>query len=411
MSGTVLELILVLETYFPPDLPIINALCVLGTIAALCPILLLHRQQRTEPRQPMRTAWLRTTAQILMAAFGNSDLLEYLDEDEEQRFASFANDIAGDLDGMYELMGLETNPDNFLSSLSRFPMPGTEIIITSRQVCRFCPPTTRFRSLRREATPQPVHVLGKDFIWRRGMLFVAHCRSCQADYYPDRITFIGGNGRRIQQLEYDAAYLKISKHGIWCARRVAVAQENAIREFRAGWSNFANWINAMTPSDSPHITYRQSQRLFMEHFGRRLLVAHNHAETFTLPLNLRTTTFTRHIRDTIGKNGGVIKSAMHHGCMDCTHRKRYRSDLIDEGIVLDEMGHRVAEDALDNDGDQHYNGAADGMEEAMVGALPLAFPAIPPVQEAPLPGQPRGYVRMAVMDGKTIGHRVSTLGN
>jgi len=29
-------------------------------------------------------------------------------------------------------------------------------------------------------------------------------------------------------------------------------------------------------------------------------------------------------------------------------------------------------------------------------------------QNAPALDQPRGYVRMAVMDGKTIGHRVSS---
>lgn len=38
--------------------------------------------------------------------------------------------------------------------------------------------------------------------------------------------------------------------------------------------------------------------------------------------------------------------------------------------------------------------------------LPPGLPAVLPVQEAPAPGEQRGYVRMAVMDGKTISHRV-----
>jgi hypothetical protein len=39
--------------------------------------------------------------------------------------------------------------------------------------------------------------------------------------------------------------------------------------------------------------------------------------------------------------------------------------------------------------------------------LPANMQAVLPQQEAPQLGSPRGYVRMAVMDGKTIKHRVS----
>lgn len=41
--------------------------------------------------------------------------------------------------------------------------------------------------------------------------------------------------------------------------------------------------------------------------------------------------------------------------------------------------------------------------------LPEGLPAAPPVQQQPIPGEPRGHVRLAVMDGKTITHRVSIL--
>jgi hypothetical protein len=40
---------------------------------------------------------------------------------------------------------------------------------------------------------------------------------------------------------------------------------------------------------------------------------------------------------------------------------------------------------------------------------PAALAVQPPQQNAPPPGTPRGYVRLAVMDGKTIGHRVRAL--
>jgi hypothetical protein len=40
------------------------------------------------------------------------------------------------------------------------------------------------------------------------------------------------------------------------------------------------------------------------------------------------------VRRIIGINGGVLPTSMSHGCTECTHVKRYRSDLIREGAVL-----------------------------------------------------------------------------
>ena len=46
------------------------------------------------------------------------------------------------------------------------------------------------------------------------------------------------------------------------------------------------------------------------------------------------------------------------------------------------------------------------LEQPDVLEIPDGLPQEPPVQEEPMAGLPRGYVRMAVMDGKTITHRV-----
>ena len=54
------------------------------------------------------------------------------------------------------------------------------------------------------------------------------------------------------------------------------------------------------------------------------------------PANLNTNKFAEHVRNKIGRNGGVLTSSLTHGCLDCTHKKRYRTDLISEGGVLDE---------------------------------------------------------------------------
>jgi hypothetical protein len=40
------------------------------------------------------------------------------------------------------------------------------------------------------------------------------------------------------------------------------------------------------------------------------------------------------VREAIGVNGGVIEAVMSHGCVECTHLKRYRLDLVNEGMIL-----------------------------------------------------------------------------
>ncbi|KAJ7851327.1 hypothetical protein B0H13DRAFT_1905254 [Mycena leptocephala] len=86
---------------------------------------------------------------------------------------------------------------------------------------------------------------------------------------------------------------------------------------------------------------------------------------------------------------------MTHGCVGCTHLKRYRSDLIAEGAIFggdQDVAGEEKEDAAEIN--------ADGND--------VQIPVVqsPPQQNTPLPEQPPGYLRMAVMDGKTITHRV-----
>jgi hypothetical protein len=105
---------------------------------------------------------------------------------------------------------------------------------------------------------------------------------------------------------------------------------------------------------------------------------------------------------------------MSHGCVECTHIKRYRSDLINEGVVLgadldDVAG--IAASANDN------NVGSFAIYTLYVLIFIFQAPELaaddavdqlgsPQQQAAPQAGTPRGYICLAVMDGKTIQHRV-----
>ncbi|KAJ3737864.1 hypothetical protein EV360DRAFT_91185 [Lentinula raphanica] len=98
---------------------------------------------------------------------------------------------------------------------------------------------------------------------------------------------------------------------------------------------------------------------------------------------------------------------MDHGCSDCTHAKRYSADLVEEGLLA--ADHKTdavagAEDLEDLGMDQ----APQPLDPALNANVPASFLNGPPVvQNIQQPDEPRGYVRLAVMDGKSIGHRVS----
>ena len=76
------------------------------------------------------------------------------------------------------------------------------------------------------------------------------------------------------------------------------------------------------------------KRLFIEHFGRRLLLLHGRSDTFTCPSNPTTDVLCSFIRDAIGRNGGVIIDTLKHGCKNCTHVKQFQTDLINSGVEL-----------------------------------------------------------------------------
>ncbi|KAJ7076875.1 hypothetical protein B0H15DRAFT_925077 [Mycena belliarum] len=389
MGASVRQLIFILQLFFPPELAVQQAVYVLNVLISLYPLVRLHKNQRREPRQPMATGWLRTIKTLLTRAF-------LLEADDVEAWTTGIQLAPDDLDRLYALLGLDDKQDPS-AFIFRAPRP---ILSTSRLLCRFCPagdlnlvPTLRRR---RKNNTQSVWLLNSSFHWVSADLLVGHCAKCRADYYPDRITRVGQGRQRTELLEYNAEFIRVSKSGIWVHRKIAVAQEKALHRFHSGWSNFADWVNDTTDDINVHFTYRQSQRLFLEHFSRRLLIAHGKGDTFECDAHSTPQSLAAKVREKIGMNGGVLPFSMSHGCMDCTHVKRYREDLIREGVEFGGDVDVVGSDAQPAQPESNPMAPPDP-------ALAL-LPAVLPQQEAPGPNCPRGYCRLCVMDGKTLKH-------
>ncbi|KAJ7910441.1 hypothetical protein B0H13DRAFT_2232934 [Mycena leptocephala] len=384
MIPTLGHFILVLQLYFIPEFSLKRALYIL-TIAY---------ESATRTRQPRETAWLRSIVQILAGAFNPEHEHPHFPPEEDDVGIGLSHRLCQDLEQLYHFLGI----DDGVTTL--FPELHT-ILCTTRINCILClndghPPT-----LRRHREPQKIRLLDSRFRWVEGALYVAYCARCHAEYYPDRITYHADENSpgRIQKLEYGATYLRVSKHGIWMDRRIAVAQENAILRFHSGWSNFAEWLND-TISVSPRVTTRQSQRLYFEHFARRLISAHDLEDTFSVPAHSSANALVEAVRTAVGEDGGVVAGAMKHGCTRCTHLKRYTADLLAEGAVLDENESGVV------DAPPVQGNAVD--HNVPAGAIPPELTPHPKQQER-VQSSPRGYTRLAVMDGKTISHRICAI--
>ncbi|KAJ7749119.1 hypothetical protein B0H16DRAFT_1883387 [Mycena metata] len=391
MAIPVYNFIVFLQVYFPGELSLQRVLYAVAVFTSLYPLFRLHRNQRREPRQPPATGWLRSIRLLMDRAFHpeNRDPQIWFDEGPGPEYAQ---QICDDLEQLYDFIGIGPSINKTF-----FPAP-RPVLVTSRDTCMFCPSADGIHSLRRRRQPQTVRLLNSDFNWVEADLFVAYCQSCNAEYLPDRVTSLASTEKkaRLQRLEYDAEYIRVSKHGVWVHRRIALAQENAVLNFRCGWSNFAQWLSE-TIGKKPDITTRQSQRLYLEHFSRRLLVAHGLTDTFLLPSNSSSEVLARTVREHIGINGGIVADTMTHGCSDCTHLKRYKADLLATGANLDDRADGVAHDPT---GDA---AATEDTSNAHSGETTIPF-QLP--QEAPPVDGRRGYARLASMDGKTITHKI-----
>ena len=192
------DLILLLDTYVLHSMPWHHVLFLLSVLLALHPLLRLNHNQVQRGRNRARTGWtsaaLRVVARSLLLQFDN-ETAEIL----SQTLFDDLTEVARNLD-------LETEK----------VIPSIPVLLCSPTLdCKFCRDTGgNFFALQKNAEPAPVELLDDDLQWKTAYLIVAHCRHCGANYYPDRYTFTKDDQEnRVQQLVYDAAYLRVSHEG------------------------------------------------------------------------------------------------------------------------------------------------------------------------------------------------------
>lgn len=349
--STVLDLIIALQSCFFENQDMRRALYVLAVLPTLYPLLWLHRNQTAQPRQPEETGWLKLIWQVLYAAF-HPEKLDPTVWSGTGPGRHAVERIYHHIDNLCDYLDLHGQLENFVPPLPLFRTPPF-ILSTTRKDCAICPIGPAPCTLRKKVDGHNIRLIGADGRSSPAYLIVAHCPQCDSNHYPDHITFKSDSGRQ-QKLEIDSPYLRVSKHGVWAVRDLAIAQEKAVYRFHAGFFNFAEWVNDCSIGTEENglktLTVRQSQKMFTEHLSRRLIQAHGMQDTFQCPANPSANSLAGYVRDALGKDGGLVAGSMEHGCVECTHKKRYRSDLATEGVDFNQQRseNQVAGDDLND---------------------------------------------------------------
>ncbi|KIJ42280.1 hypothetical protein M422DRAFT_254684 [Sphaerobolus stellatus SS14] len=386
---TLNDFIAVLRAYFTPEMPLQRVLHALGTVLQLGPLVELNTNQRQLPRQQQETAWMHDIEEAARLAYKPEEMYDEAkrDWDGEEYTDGEWEPLQRDVETMFDILNW---PASDIAAKFRIDTP--KLLITRYRHCFLCPSAPPLYHNKTGLTTVPL--IDEYYKWKPAFLAVAKCNGCHAVYHPDRITLVGTRRvdgtrmRRRQILDCHTPYLRISlTRSLWVHREVARTQEIATHRFRASWLGFTDFFNRAFISDEDNeLTEEQVQKMFIEHMTRRLIIEHGIEDEFRCSVDASSETLLTEVLEKLGRLCGIIPGALDHVCNECTHEKRYFSDLIAEGIDLN-----VA-----------FDGVVGGQETI---GNEIQQPNLPH-QEAPPPGIERPYVQMAVTDGKTLKYRI-----
>ncbi|KAF8507792.1 hypothetical protein JB92DRAFT_2600530, partial [Gautieria morchelliformis] len=275
-----------------------------------------------------------------------------------------------------------------------------------------------------------VSLITRRFELKLAFLVTTQCAMCTVHLFPNHIMRRNEAHGQFQVLECETEYLHVSRKGVWVHCTLAHLQEMAMMQFHTSWLGFCGFVNHVIgrgessvhrpwiTCDERCVAGEEMQKMYVEHFACRLLMTHSMWATFQHEV-----AHCAHPGTSQVVQPGVSGGTKEHTCQECTHRKTYFSDFEDPDALA---AAGVASMADDHDGAlpavcplhtpwpfgvtgegilQNARASADDMPEE---GIHLSRTRLP-VQADPGPGATCGWVHMAVMDSKTMVHRICTV--
>ncbi|KIJ39965.1 hypothetical protein M422DRAFT_49464 [Sphaerobolus stellatus SS14] len=279
-----------------------------------------------------------------------------------------------------------SNPNPFILSIS-------PLLFLKEEYSSFCSTPGQQVPLRRCKAMQRITIITATCQTVSGNLVIGYCYTCNAQYNPDRIMRHHPDGSR-QFYLYDAEYLRVSKSDmLWIHCGVAKQQEYLTLR-KVSWQGFTEYFNRCFNGS---LTGEQSQRLFLEHFIRRLGTAYKFDQIFNMKINPDVKELVKEANQWFLR-GGILPGSLEHTCEECTHLKRQA-------------------------GLQEFNGSSDAVadvDQDSFGNLPLPqqnnqieedtelLAQMPAVESPPrnVGDDDERYIQAVVMDGIRMGHKI-----
>jgi hypothetical protein len=375
------------EDNFISAVSLLTVLMVLFSVTENTDLFSLHFCQRSKEKDTSATSWIRCLANAVKTRLDeqNSLLLKESDMDVEGSEQKTNIAIGLKLDALARELRLYpvNKSGKFKGKLMAVSNKNIQLVYT------ICPDTAacKTKSCSKKALFQwtrprdiPLVRLIKDFkSYEQVPVYSGHCKECKTMYYADHERAPSNNEREHERVYLNSAkFIKIGQ-SLWVDRAFTTAVLSGMYTFHASAAAYSDFWNNAFDTVGGEMRRRQVWQAFVQESIRLVASASN--TLLTIKDGLPIDEVTKEAFSILGENG-VLRSADHHECSECSHKYRSTADVIPD--ANDNPAEMVGmEERLFDDGRQEEDEDPDDEEDEV----------------AP--------VKMVVVDGTVMGHTVS----
>lgn len=325
----------VVSSNFGSSISLATVLMLLFTLTENVDLLNLHfRQQHPQfsgENSTQVTGWMTALTKTILSQLSSKrkrSLFQYanIEADEESQL------LATQLEILAKALDLspyndEGNYSGKLVPISTQKIQPIHIICPRSFVCSTatCRPRSLVQATRSRDIPN-VTFIKNQTIFKNVPVLTGTCPRCKTSYHADHERYLGTSGV-VQSTKRaylnSAKYLKIGSN-IWVDRLFSTAAVNAMYNFHASPSAYAEYWNNTYGTDSTSLSRAHMWQAFVQESLRTIAAESNTDLELDDALDIKEV--TAQAFSLLGENG-MIRAADQHACSECTQEYKEASDV------------------------------------------------------------------------------------
>ena len=329
----------IIESTFGSNISLPTVLILLFTVTENVDLLNLHfrqqhREYESEKKKTETTGWMFALARALIDNLGHTKDSLYHDgegdnlapRDEARLVATKLNDLAVDLN-----LTPYDDQDAYKGKLLPISLKSIQpihIICPSSLVCTTakCKPRSLVQATQQRDIPLVTLIKGHKF-YKKVSVLTGKCPNCKALYSADHERFIHKfDGAQQPKRVYlnSAKYLKLGSN-LWADRLFSSSVINAMYSFHASVSAYSQYWNITYGTKSTNLSRAHIWQAFVQDSLHTIAAESKIDIELNDPLNI--TEVTTQAFELLGEQG-IIRTADHHACSECTQPYKRTSDAV-----------------------------------------------------------------------------------